>query len=234
MKLPTTAKKYKRNRVKAILILIFLFSSTLLFSQTMGEYIDTNYFFRPYFRSPKTEFIDSIEQMLVSNDMIDSSTITIQTPFNLDALRRYNSNIYSSGFCFYIDSIHLDTFAVTMVERDLYQGNQKIGRESFNLKSPLSLGLDCFYHSFGEGTCFVKTPDLTLIPFYRTKEVDRHSNYRFLAITIDENQHVWVNVKFSCNCYIYDDKRIGSCENKEIEGWTILNQLQIGYYCPPY
>ena len=82
-----------------------------VFSQNMLDTINSNNNIMHSYLMPKKEYFDSIEKILISSNIIDSSSITIdlQPPFNLELLKQRDAKFYTSDFCFYIDSIYLDT-----------------------------------------------------------------------------------------------------------------------------
>ena len=202
---------------------------------------------------PKHEYFDTIEKILITNNIIDSSSITthLQSPFNLELLKQRDAKFYTSDFCFYIDSICLDTIRISKVVRHLnfqyypitdYQKypfikkiEKHIGNKYFNLKSALLLEWKFFYNGFEEGTYFRDSPNVLLKPFYIKAEIDGLSNFIFQDIEIDEKQNQWIKVKFDCNCYFENEKDIGYTQKQiVVECWTLMKNFQIGSTCSPF
>ena len=104
-----------------IILLFVLISMQHVFSQNMLDTINSNNNIMHRYLLPKKEYFDTIEKILITNNIIDSSSITthLQSPFNLELLKQRDAKFYTSDFCFYIDSICLDKIRISKVVRHL-------------------------------------------------------------------------------------------------------------------
>lgn len=203
-------------------------------AQKWDSSVNPDDFFRAGYFAPKPEFNDTIQKLITNNQLIDSTTIEYVTFYNLDVVRKYNSNLHSEDFCFFIDSVYLDSIPISKVKRRLVSGSVGYADEYYQLIRPIRLSLDYFYYGY-TSLILLQEPKIHAKKLFSQYESDRLSDFSFQELKKDELGRIWVKVSFHCSRTEADVSLDAPSDfnkpNFDVTGWTRLNLLQIGYDC---